>query len=104
MENSAPSIEIFSGQRSSAEAPVAKINASIEGALWLEELYGVRLLSQEARLLALVKSFPGRPLKFYLSSSGLSQRWFSITVEKLLRAGLIEKFSCEKDDRSKTLR
>ena len=104
MKDGAQDSEIFSGQTSPDEAPVTKVNAGIEAALWLEELYGVRLLSQEARLLCLIKRFPGRPLKFYLASSRLSQRWFSLTIEKLLKSGLIEKFSCEKDCRSKTLR
>lgn len=69
-----------------------------------EEKYNVKILTQEARLLGLVKSNPGKSLKFYATSIGLSARWFYITVEKLINAGLIEKFSCEFDARSKKLR
>jgi len=78
--------------------------SSIESARDLEECFGLNILTHEARLLSLIKINPGRPLKFYLTSSGLSQRWFSITIEKLLKSGLVEKRDCQKDERSKTLR
>ena len=85
-------------------APADDLIDKIWAAQAFEERYSVKILTQEARLLALVKKKPGQSLKFYSSSIGLSQRWFYITVEKLLKAGLIEKCNCEIDARSKTLR
>ena len=77
---------------------------SLDIARGLEDRFGLNILTHEARLLSLIKTNPGRPLKFYLTSSGLSQRWFSINIEKLLKSGLVEKCNCQKDERSKTLR
>lgn len=96
-------IELSSSTEAIEDSTAAAISAGIASAQKFEERYGVNILTQEARLLGLIKGTPGRPLKFYLSTSGLSQRWFSITVEKLLCAGLIEKCRCENDIRSKTL-
>lgn len=78
--------------------------SSIDIARGLEKRFGLNILTHEARLLSLIRINPGKPLKFYLTSSGLSQRWFSITIEKLLKSGLVEKINYQKDGRSKTLR
>lgn len=77
---------------------------SLEVIRQLEDHHCVNFLTNDARLLALIKNNPGNTLKFYLTSSGLSQRWFYIAIEKLLKTGLIEKLSCETDARSKVLR
>jgi DNA-binding MarR family transcriptional regulator len=86
------------------EALVDQAISSLGAAIRLENTFGINFLTQEARMLALIKSTPGRSLKFYLTSSGLSPRWFSITIHKLVQAGLVEKLSSETDERSKTLR
>ncbi|MFM9898200.1 hypothetical protein [Sphingorhabdus sp.] len=86
------------------EASVDEAISNLAVAQDLEERYGVNVLTNEGRLLTLIKSAPNRSLKFYLTSSGLSYRWFSITVEKLLKSGLIEKLNCQNDERSRTLR
>ena len=86
------------------EALVEQAVSSLGTAISLENIFGINFLTQEARMLALIKSTPGRSLKFYLTSSGLSPRWFSITIQKLEQAGLIEKLSSKTDERSKTLR
>lgn len=105
MNDSIPS-DTFSASRSPELKAVSVTEAisSLELAKDLEERHGVSVLTNEGRLLVLIKSVPSRPLKFYLTSSGLSQRWFSLTVEKLLKAGLIEKLNCKNDERSRTLR
>ncbi len=77
---------------------------SLEVIRQLEDRHCVNFLTNDGRLLALIKNSPGKTLKFYLTSSGLSQRWFYLAIEKLLKAGLIEKLSCETDARSKVLR
>jgi hypothetical protein len=87
-----------------ADPNVRSIIDIITSAQNLENKYNVKILTQEAHLLGLIKSNPGKSLKFYLTSTGLSSRWFYITVEKLINAGLIQKFSCEFDARSKKLR
>lgn len=86
------------------EVLVDQATSSLQTAISLENIFGVNFLTQEARMLALIKNNPGQSLKFYLTSSGLSPRWFSITIQKLIKAGLIEKSSSETDERSRTLR
>ena len=105
IDNSIPP-NTFSALRSAElnEVSVAEAISSLALAKDLEERHGVNVLTNEGRLLNLIKSDPNRSLKFYLTSSGMSNRWFSITVEKLLKSGLIEKLNCQNDERSRTLR
>lgn len=92
------------GSIDAKELVIDQALASLTSVIQLENTFDINALTQEARVLALIKNTPGRPLKYYLTSSGLSQRWFSIIIDKLLKAGLIEKLDSETDERSKTLR
>jgi DNA-binding MarR family transcriptional regulator len=69
----------------------------------LETQADVKMLSAEGRLLKLIKSDPGHYIKYYLSLSGLSSRWFAILVDQLVEADLIARERCEKDIRGKRL-
>jgi DNA-binding MarR family transcriptional regulator len=64
----------------------------------------IKMLTAEGRLLKLIKNNPGHYLKYYLSQSGLSPRWFGILVDQLLKADLIVRERCEKDIRGKRLK
>lgn len=69
----------------------------------IEKVYGVKLLSSEAKLLRLIKNEPGHYLKHYLIKSGLSIRWFSVTVDQLVSSGMVVKEKCHVDVRARRL-
>lgn len=64
---------------------------------------GLKFLRNEARVLALIKSDPGRAVKYYLSKSDISNRWFYRIISDLIEAGLLSQRASSEDSRQKIL-
>ena len=69
----------------------------------VEARTGVPFLRSEARLLALIKGEPGNSVKYYLSKSDLSPRWFYKVLGVLTQAGLVTEAGNPQDMRQKLL-
>lgn len=69
----------------------------------LDQIHDFKLLTTEATLLYLVKTNPGKNIKYYMIESGISSKWFHFSLNKLLDAKLVVKTSSHADRRIKIL-
>ena len=69
----------------------------------LEERSSFKLLTNEARVLLIIKAHPGQSVKYYLSRSGLSYRGFYNVYNHLIENGFIEVGGSATDQRRKTV-
>lgn len=69
----------------------------------IEERSGLSILRSEARLLALIKREPGNSVKYYLSKSELSPRWFYKVLSVLTSTDLVSEAANPQDLRQKIL-
>ena len=70
----------------------------------LQASSGVQFIRREGELLLLVKQDPGHPVKYYMSKSGMSARWFNEILRQLVACGLVRQEHCTFDARRKLLR
>lgn len=63
-----------------------------------EERFPIAILRSEARLLAIIKSEPGQPVKYYMNKCDLSYRGFFNALRVLADNGLVRK-SNDSDDK-----
>lgn len=63
----------------------------------------LKFLRNEARVLALIKSDPGKSVKYYLSKSKISNRWFYKIISDLIREGFLRERDNSEDKRQKIL-
>lgn len=63
----------------------------------------LKFLRNEARVLALIKSDPGNSVKYYLSKSGISNRWFYKIIANLIQGGFLSEGINAEDNRQKIL-
>jgi hypothetical protein len=76
-------------------------SGALQTLLDIEQQSGIKLLTNDAKLFLMIKSDPGKSVKYYLSKSGLSYRGFYNIFNKLLSDNLIKIVSSEGDRRSK---
>lgn len=69
----------------------------------IESRLELKLLRNEARVLALVKSDPGNSVKYYLSKSGVSSRWFYKIISDLIDGGYLKEAVSPDDNRRRML-
>lgn len=69
----------------------------------IETALPLRLLRSEAKLLALIKEEPDRPVKYYLNKSDLSYRGFFNALGILVKANLVSERANGVDRRQKLL-
>lgn len=77
------------------------LSKNLQALYELEAQSDVKLLTNDARLLHIIKSDPGRSIKYYLSKSGLSYRGFYNVFNKLLSEQMVVIVNSENDHRSK---
>jgi hypothetical protein len=68
-----------------------------------EQVMPIKLLRSEACLLALIKSEPGNPVKYYMSKMDISYRGFFNVLQTLSGLGLISEGDNPNDRRQKLL-
>lgn len=80
-----------------------KIISSLEHVIEFQRNLDFNIVTSEAKLLYTIKRNPGKNVKYYMIESGLSSRWFHISLNKLLETGLVHKSTDAKDVRFKIL-
>ena len=68
-----------------------------------QQTSGVPMLRKEVEVLFLIKKEPRQPVKYYMSKSGMSSRWFNEILKQLLAAKLVVQETCPDDSRRKLL-
>ncbi len=79
------------------------LSKSIGELISFEQQFQVSILKNEARLLHLIKTEPGKPIKYYFSKSALSYRGFYNVLQNLLEANAIKEMPSETDRRIRLL-
>lgn len=79
------------------------IISSLENVIEFQQDLEFNIVTSEAYLLYIIKRNPGKNVKYYMLESGMSSRWFHISLNKLLENGLVRKSTDEKDVRFKIL-
>ncbi len=69
----------------------------------IESRLELKLLRNEARVLALIKSDPGNSVKYYLGKSDVSSRWFYKIISDLIEGGYLKASVGPDDNRRKVL-
>jgi hypothetical protein len=64
---------------------------------------GLQVIRKEGEVLLLIKLEPGQPVKYYMSKSGMSSRWFNEILKQLLTSKLVVQETCPYDSRRKLL-
>ncbi len=82
---------------------MADVQESIATLLQFEQKHKISILKNEARLLHIVKTEPGQPIKFYFAKSGLSYRGFYNVLQNLLESGMIQEVPGKEDRRIRML-
>ena len=70
----------------------------------LQASSGAQFMRKEAELLLIIKRDPGHPVKYYMSKSGLSSRWFNEILRQLVACDLVKQEPCASDCRRKLLK
>ncbi|MEN9709665.1 MAG: hypothetical protein RIQ68_2073 [Pseudomonadota bacterium] len=79
------------------------VSKSIDDLINFEKKYQISILKNEARLLHVIKTEPGKPIKYYFSKSGLSYRGFYNVLQNLLESGVVKEVASEADRRIRML-
>lgn len=69
----------------------------LDKAVEFENDTGFGILTQEGKLLRLVKSSPDHIASYYLEKSGFSPQLFATIIATLVNAGLIVEYPCAQD-------
>lgn len=82
---------------------IQKASLAIRNLLSFESEFRISILRNEARLIDAIKAEPGRPVKYYISKSGLSYRGFYNILQLLLQAGIVTEAISDEDRRVRNL-
>ena len=69
----------------------------------LEERLQTTFLTSEGKLLLLIKSQPGKNVKYYMNQSGLSYRGYYNIIRKLRERSLVHMSTSEVDNRARCI-
>ena len=80
-----------------------KYHDALTEILELQNTSGVQIIRKEGELLLMIKQQPGLPVKYYMSKSGMSSRWFNEILKQLMACKLVRQEPCQQDARRKLL-